>query len=182
MYMVEYTTAQNLPMYDGITISYNSTKKDGCTLYQRPQPPTLWKVKPMSKTMKNSATPIIAPKTAEHKSSTQESRITVADFKRYIDSRDVKRVIYSTENQDYYNPFTPIKYELQFDGIVVSAAPSMHYVYLGQLPHGKHSNMMINRIRYVRIEYSIFGDVVHLYCGSGKRGDTYKCTILVQYE
>ena len=133
----------------------------------------------MSKTTKNSATPIIAQKTAESKTPTQESRITVADFKRYIDSRDVKRVIYSTENQDYYNPecynpFTPIKYELQFDGIVVSAAPSMHYVYLGLLPHSKHSNMMINRIRYVRIEYSILGDVIHLYCGSGKKGDTYK--------
>ena len=75
----------------------------------------------MSKTTKNSATSIIAPKTAESKTPTQESRITVADFKRYIDSRDVKRVIYSTENQGYcnpecYDPFTPIKYELQFDG------------------------------------------------------------------
>ena len=141
----------------------------------------------MSKTTKNSATPIIAQKTTESKNTTQENRITVADFKRYIESRNVKRVTYSTENQDYYNPeccdpFTPTKYELRFEGIFVSAAPYMHYVYLGLLPHSNHSNMMINRIRYVCIEYSILGDVVHLYCGSGKKGDTYRYTILIQYE
>lgn len=120
----------------------------------------------MSKTTKNSATPIIAQKTAESKTPMQESRITVADFKRYIESRNVKLVIYSTENQNYYNPecynpSTPIKYELQFGGIVVSAAPYMHYVYLGLLPHNNNSNMMIDRIRYVRIEYSL---LIHQLC------------------
>lgn len=141
----------------------------------------------MSKTTKNSATLIIAQKTEESNTPTHESRMTIADFKRYVESRNVKRVIYSTDNQNYYNPecynpSTPIKYELQFCGIVISDAPSMNYVYLGLLPHSNHSNMMIDRIRYVRIEYSILGDVVHLYCGSGKKGNTYRYTILIQYE
>ncbi|MDO5125516.1 MAG: hypothetical protein Q4D35_03965 [Ruminococcus sp.] len=136
---------------------------------------------------KNSAISIVVQKTEESNTPTQESRMTVADFKRYIESRNIKRVIYSTDNQNYYNPecynpSIPIKYELQFCGIVISDAPSMNYIYLGLLPQSNHSNMMIDRIRYVRIEYNILGDVVHLYCGSGKKGDTYRYTILIQYE
>lgn len=141
----------------------------------------------MGKTTKNSATPIIAQCTEKCNTPTQTSRMSLPDFKRYIESRTVKRVVYSTENQNYYNPecynpFMSLKYELQFGGIVVSAAPCMNYVYLGLLPHTNNSNMMINRVRYVRMEYSILGDIVHLYCGSGKKGDTYRYTILIQYE
>lgn len=144
----------------------------------------------MSETTKNSATNIIAQSTPKSKTDTQpESKLTLYDFKKYLESRFVKRVIYSSENQSYYNPECyspeyPLKFELQFDGILVSTAPYMECVYLGLLPHNNNSNMIINYVRYVRIEYSILGDVVHLYCSTDRKGKgkTQRFTLLIQYE
>lgn len=117
------------------------------------------------------------------------TKMTIYDFKRYIDSRNVKRIIYSTENQDDFNAWSYdimpcIKFELQFENISISYNPPLQHIYLGLLPHNKHSNLVINCIEYIQIEYNMLGDIVHIYTSGDKwkGGEGRRYTIVIQYE
>lgn len=91
-----------------------------------------------------------------------KEEMSTGEFKRYLDRHKPKKIVYSTENQDWYRVADPCKVEMVFTIMLISEAPNII-----TMRNGLNDTMYLDRVKYIEVDEksSVLGTVLRIYCG-----------------
>lgn len=87
--------------------------------------------------------------------------LTVSEFKKYCEKERFTRIIYHSENQEWYQYADPCKVKMAFPVMEIYENPNILY-----LKSGKNV-LFLDRIQCVKVdtESSVLGTIVAVLCG-----------------
>lgn len=93
-------------------------------------------------------------------------RMNLRQFKKYCDSKQFREITLHHENQEWEVVDNPLKYQLSFRNIMVSVAPDVGCVCLGD----GGSLVYMQPVRYVLVDEkrTPIGTIAHVVCGDSR--------------
>lgn len=96
--------------------------------------------------------------------------MTTGEFRRYLAGHKPERIIFATENQDWFSVLDPCKVEMVFTIMLISEAPNII-----TMRNSLNDTMFFDRVKAVEVDEkaSILGTIFRVRCGTYKteRGD-----------
>ena len=88
--------------------------------------------------------------------------MSTGELRRYLELHKPKRIIFSTENQDWYDIIDPCKTELVFTIMLISDSPNII-----TMRNGSQGVMCLDRVKYIEVDekISVLGTVLRVWCG-----------------
>lgn len=105
-------------------------------------------------------------------------KVSVSELRDYFEKHRPKQIIFTSENQSWYDAAAPCKVELIFSTARVSLNPALLVL------ESAAGTLCLDRVRFAEIDCksSVLGTVIQVHCGgdesSNKDGAAY--TLVVQ--
>ena len=90
-----------------------------------------------------------------------KKRMTIRNFKEYCDRRPLREIVFSAENQGWYQESSPCKLQLTFPTMLIGEHPNLIYL------KSDYGSVLLDQIRYVEVNTG--GDApwteITVFCG-----------------
>lgn len=89
------------------------------------------------------------------------SKVSVSELRDYFEKHMPNRIIFTSENQLWYDAITPCKVELIFSTVRVSLNPALLVL------ESAAGTLCLDRVRFAEIDCksSVLGTVIQVHCG-----------------
>lgn len=99
--------------------------------------------------------------------------MTIREFKKYIESKaHISKIVFWTENQEWYTVANPCKIRMDFTDILVYENPNVICL------RDRSNTIAFDRVNEIRLDNksSALGDIVTVICGDGE----YRYTLVIE--
>lgn len=90
-----------------------------------------------------------------------KNRMSVRELKAYCTDHAVNEVLFSTENQRWYQTSDPCKVQMNFKIMLIGETPNLVCL------KSEAGSICFDRVRFVEVDtdITVLGTVLYLYCG-----------------